>query len=390
MDEQLVQSQTIETLRRQVETSNNSAQQAQALLRANQEQQLQNNRMPPPTTYPGGAGGIIGNTPFLPPVSTPSTGMRTRELHGPGYYHIGSPADPGYAEHMRSMYGRDDMDPPRQDPPRHEPPSIGSSSRGSSSQISQGIGWQSRAGQNIPAFPGSRVIPTRRVDSRDTTLQRMLKFGQTKAPKLSKANLVNTEVHHLIQYINQLLHQEAFHDSVLINLIDSETINVLGYVFQPTETASRHPITTHWTVDWDVATVIEALEELYPLQAEHKHLDIGSRWQQIVDKSVSRVRVQSDNMERVRSDTIYEWSSGASTIGPIPRNQQPRVLKSLAQSFTHRDNPYGNSNPNIAFQRDLDEALEADEEYRNNPSLPRLCQLLADLAYKWEKIESQS
>ena len=79
-----------------------------------------------------------------------------------------------------------------------------------------------------------------------------------------------------------------------------------------------------------------------------------------------------------------------STIGPIPRNLQPRILKSLAQSFTHRGNPYGNSNPNIAFQRDLDEAMEADDEYRTNASLPRLCHLLAELAYKWEKIESQS
>ena len=79
-----------------------------------------------------------------------------------------------------------------------------------------------------------------------------------------------------------------------------------------------------------------------------------------------------------------------STIGPMPRHLQPRILKSLAQSFTHRDNPYGNSNPNIAFQRDLDEAMEADAEYRTNPSLPRLCHLLAELAYKWEKIESQS
>jgi hypothetical protein len=95
-------------------------------------------------------------------------------------------------------------------------------------------------------------------------------------------------------------------------------------------------------------------------------------------------------MEQVRSDTIYEWSSGISTLGPIPRNLQPCILKSLAQSFTHRDNPYGNSNPNIAFQRDLDEAMEVDDEYRTNPSLPRLCHLLAELAYKWEKIESQS
>jgi hypothetical protein len=120
-------------------------------------------------------------------------------------------------------------------------------------------------------------------------MQRMLKFGSAKIPKLSKANLVNTEVHLLIQHIHQLLRQEAFDDSVLGNLIDNETI----IVFAPTETASRNPITTHWTIDWDVATIIEALEELYPLQAEHKHLDFGSRWQQVVDRSVSRVRVQS-------------------------------------------------------------------------------------------------
>jgi hypothetical protein len=51
MDEQLVQAQTIETLRRQVETSNNSARDVQALLRANQEQQQQQqqSRMLPPS-----------------------------------------------------------------------------------------------------------------------------------------------------------------------------------------------------------------------------------------------------------------------------------------------------------------------------------------------------
>jgi multidrug efflux pump subunit AcrA (membrane-fusion protein) len=64
MDEQLAQNQTIDAVRRQVEASNNSAQQAQALLRSNQEQQLQNARMLSPTNYPSGQGGNIGNTPF--------------------------------------------------------------------------------------------------------------------------------------------------------------------------------------------------------------------------------------------------------------------------------------------------------------------------------------
>ncbi len=39
------------------------------------------------------------------------------------------------------------------------------------------------------------------------------------------------EVHLLIQHIHQLLGQEAFDDSVLGNLIDNETITLLGYVF---------------------------------------------------------------------------------------------------------------------------------------------------------------
>jgi len=200
MDEQLVQSQTIEGLRRQVESSNTSAQQAQALLHANQEQQ---SWIPPPnTSSSSGAGGAIGSTPLIQPLSTPSTGFRTRELHGSGYYHIGSPADQGYAEHMRAMFGRDDMDPPRQEPPRQEQQLMGSFSRGSGSQYTNpSVGWHVRAGQGVPAFPGSRIVPTRRVDPRDASMQRMLKFGSAKVPKLSKANLVNTEVHLLIQYI---------------------------------------------------------------------------------------------------------------------------------------------------------------------------------------------
>ena len=79
---------------------------------------------------------------------------------------------------------------------------MGSSSRGSSNQYTNpSVGWHVRAGQSVPAFPGSRIVPTRRVDPRDASMQRMLKFGSAKVPKLSKANLVNTEVHLLIQHI---------------------------------------------------------------------------------------------------------------------------------------------------------------------------------------------
>ena len=91
------------------------------------------------------------------------------------------------------MYGREEMD-----PRRYDPPSYGSSSRGSNSQATHGTEWQNRLGQNVPAFPGSRIVSSRRIDPEDTAYQRVLKFGTTKVPRLTKTTLVNTEVQHLI------------------------------------------------------------------------------------------------------------------------------------------------------------------------------------------------
>jgi len=98
----------------------------------------------------------------------------------------------------------------------------------------------------------------------------MLKFGSADPPKLTKNTLESRYLLH------QLIRADAHDDSVFINLIDSETIGLLIYYssyFNPTETARENPITHLWTVDWDVATVIQALEELYPLQQEYRHLD---------------------------------------------------------------------------------------------------------------------
>ena len=87
--------------------------------------------------------------------------------------------------------------------------------------------WQSSPGQGIPAFLGGRIIPTRRIDAREAAYRRTIQFGTTKVSKLTKTTLVNMEVHLFIQYIHQLLRQEAFDESVLGNMIDTETISFL-------------------------------------------------------------------------------------------------------------------------------------------------------------------
>ncbi len=74
----------------------------------------------------------------------------------------------------------------------------------------------------------------RQLNAQMTAYQRMLKFGKVWQ----------------WQWIHSL--------RIYINLIDSETIGLLTYHFQPTETAHEHPITHHWTIDWDVATIIQS------------------------------------------------------------------------------------------------------------------------------------
>ena len=51
--------------------------------------------------------------------------------------------------------------------------------------------------------------------------------------------------------------------------MDEESLMYLQTLFRTTMVATNNPIRSHLTEDWDVATILDALDELFPLQAEH-------------------------------------------------------------------------------------------------------------------------
>ena len=53
---------------------------------------------------------------------------------------------------------------------------------------------------------------------------------------------------------------------------------------------------------------------------------------------------------------------------------------------TNRSNPWHNDKPNVNFQRDLNLMIEADREHLENPTLSRLCAMVADLIHRWERL----
>jgi hypothetical protein len=94
-------------------------------------------------------------------------------------------------------------------------------------------------------------------------------------------------------------------------------------------------------------------------------------------------------MEGLRQKTLKAWVKAEDQIGPIPSNKLTSVIKGLRQCFTNRDNPWKSSPSNESFQRDLDEIVEADGDFRRNPSLFGLLDMEAELVHRWEKLTQQ-
>ena len=158
-------------------------------------------------------------------------------------------------------------------------------------------------------------------------------------------------------FIHQLLRHEAFDESVLGNMIDTETISLIQFSFYPTETRRHHPITTHWNYHIGLGCCNYHIGLRGTMSSSSGAHALGL-WFKMATGPLAGFRFS-------QRDTIQEWNSGSTTIGPISHSMNERVLKSLSQSFTHRKNPHGHGNAKIAFQRDLDELLEADNAYRD-------------------------
>ena len=75
-------------------------------------------------------------------------------------------------------------------------------------------------------------------------------------------------------------------------------------------------------------------------------------------------------------------------LGPIPDNNRLKITKDLVGCFTHRDNPHGSSARHVQFQRELDEMIQG-EGYFSNPTVERLCEIVARLILQWEQIQQR-
>jgi hypothetical protein len=96
-------------------------------------------------------------------------------------------------------------------------------------------------------------------------------------------------------------------------------MGVLTLLFKTSEVSTITPTPNGWAFDWDVGTIIEALEECYPLLPEQKALAVVKRSRELAE-------IQPDNMEWVQQDVLFVWNKARVNIGPIPRDQNRKIL----------------------------------------------------------------
>ena len=111
----------------------------------------------------------------------------------------------------------------------------------------------------------------------------------------------------------------------------------MEYIISPSYTmaAVNNPIRIHWTEDWDVDTILDALDELFPLQAEYRHITVGYRWKAVVTESRSNVEIPQGDMEQVRQNALIKWNRALINLGPVPDNNRIKISKGLIGCFTH-------------------------------------------------------
>ena len=196
----------------------------------------------------------------------------------------------------------------------------------SSYSYTSGVG---RVGTRLPAFQRSRFTHSTRLSSQHI---RVLQFGNKEQPRLLRSQWTTEGIRLYMEYIIRIVRAEAYDTTVMEASMDEESIMYLQTLFRTTKVAANNPICIYWTEDCDVATILDALDELFPLDA------VGYRWEAVVTESHSNVEIPQGDMEQERQNTLIKWNRALINLGPEPDNNRLKISEGLVGRFTHRDN----------------------------------------------------
>jgi hypothetical protein len=86
----------------------------------------------------------------------------------------------------------------------------------------------------------------------------------TKSVRLEWASLTTKQVHAFCDHVEVLIRARVLDRQIFTLLTDPLSIMAIGLRFMTSKVMEQKPV-ADWKTGWDIATILEALKEYYPL-----------------------------------------------------------------------------------------------------------------------------
>ena len=135
-------------------------------------------------------------------------------------------------------------------------------------------------------------------------------------------------------------------------LTDHQSIMAIGRSFMTSKVMEQKPV-ADWKTGWDIATILEALKEYYPLATSDNFVSSYEKWYLLYKSMRSSIGL----LRKLYSEHLI---TSFSDIGDMPVEHEVTLLSKFSKVFTNFHYPHKDWGSNKSFQTDLSDTLDKD------------------------------
>jgi hypothetical protein len=151
-----------------------------------------------------------------------------------------------------------------------------------------------------------------------------------KAVRLEGASLTPKQVHAFCDYVELLIRARVYDAQTFTLLTNPQSIMAISLRFMTYKVMERVQI-PDWKVGWEVATILEAIRECYPLAALDNLVSTYDKWYTLYKSMRTTITVDQKNIALTRKQFSEQLVSALADFGDMPADSEALLRNSVHQ-----------------------------------------------------------
>jgi hypothetical protein len=151
-----------------------------------------------------------------------------------------------------------------------------------------------------------------------------------KAVRLEGASLTPKQVHAFCNHVELLIRARMYDTQTFTLLTDPQSIMAISLRFMTSNVIERVQI-TDWKVGWEVATILEAIRECYPLAALDNLVNTYDKWYTLYKSMRTTITVDQKNIALTRKQFFEQLFSALADFVDMPADLEALLRKGVHQ-----------------------------------------------------------